>query len=103
MKPKTPKPKRGRVQHPIQVMVPRDLEEELTREAEQAGLSRSELVREACAEYVERRRSERESEKRRRLLLSARGLMADVLAGSDAFADRRAEETIKEDESVVRP
>jgi len=84
-------------------MVPRDLEEELTREAEQAGLSRSELVREACAEYVERRRSERESEKRRRLLLSARGLMADVPAGSDTFAERRAEETSREDRDAIRP
>lgn len=103
MKTKSPDPRRKRVQHPIQVMVPRDLEEDLTKEARETGLSRSELVRRACVEFVERRRIEREAEKRRKLLLSARGLMAHVPAGSDAFAERRAEETLQEDRNAVRP
>jgi hypothetical protein len=61
-----------RHQHPIQVMVPAELESALTVEAGRAGVSRSEFVRVACAQYVNRVQAEREAAACRDALLSAR-------------------------------
>lgn len=91
-----------RRQHPIQVMVPEDLEGALSDEAGRAGVSRSEFVRVACQEYVGRVRAEREAAARRTALLAARGALSHVHAGSGDFAAQRADDTRIED-ADVRP
>lgn len=91
-----------RRQHPIQVMVPADLENELMAEAERAGVSRSEFVRVACEEYVSRVRAEREAAARRTALLAARGALSNAPGGSDVFVAARAADTRNED-ADVRP